>query len=148
MKYYSPEEVRTRLGNLRYFEDLRYLAKKNRHNKTDTESVVWRQILKNRRTGYQFLRQKPINRFIIDFYCSKLLLAIEIDGGIHDKRKAYDEGRDQILESMGIKTLRINNEEVKENIVMVNKKIMNMISERKTFLSLSSKGEAAKPRGI
>jgi very-short-patch-repair endonuclease len=49
---------------------------------------------------------------------------------------------------MGIKTLRINNEEVKENIVMVNKKIMNMISERKTFLSLSSKGEAAKPRGI
>ena len=141
MKYYAPEEARTRLGNLRYLEDLTFLAKRNRKNYTNAEGIVWNQILKHSWTGYKFLRQKSINRFILDFYCSKLLLAIEIDGGIHNKRKNYDKGRDQMLESMGIKTIRITNQEVIDNIVLVSKKIMNIINERKSFLSLSSKGD-------
>jgi very-short-patch-repair endonuclease len=148
MKYYSPEEARTRLGNLRYLEDLRLLAKRNRKNFTIAETIVWNQILKHSWTGYKFLRQKSINRFILDFYCSKLLLAIEIDGGIHEKRKNYDKGRDQILESMGIKTLRIGNQEVVDNIVLVSKKIKEEIHAReKLFLSLSSKGDVPTKSG-
>ena len=57
-----------------------------------------------------------IGRFILDFYCSKLLLAIEIDGDIHDNRKNYDEGRGLYLEQRAIKTVRFRNEEVLNNI--------------------------------
>jgi len=49
---------------------------------------------------YRFLRQKPIGNYILDFYCSKLLLAIEIDGISHEDRIDYDHKRDDYLLSL------------------------------------------------
>ena len=69
MKYFCPEESRTKTGFLRYFEDLRYFAKSNRNNPTEAEKLFWLRLKKYK---YTFLRQKPIYRFIVDFYCSKL----------------------------------------------------------------------------
>jgi len=51
-----------------------------------------------------------LNFFIPDFYCSKARLVIEIDGGIHDKRKDYDQWREKILNKMNIRVLRFKNE--------------------------------------
>ena len=84
-------------GHLKYLEELRTLSRNNRTNATRTENIVWYEILKNNRTGFKFLRQKPINKFILDFYCKELLLAIEVDGKYHDKRINYDEARDKFL---------------------------------------------------
>jgi len=127
MKYVCPEEVRTQSGNIRYLTDLRRLAMQNRNNPTKAEEIIWKRLRKLR---YPFLRQKPIDRFIIDFYCSKLLLAVEVDGDSHDGRKNYDEGRDKMLANMGIKTVRFRNEKVLLDIEKVMKKLMIVIEER------------------
>ena len=81
-----------------------------------------------RKMGYKFVRQKPINRFILDFYCSELNLAIEIDGSSHDRKKGYDEARDKFLQQIGIKTIRVTNNEVLNNIEAVRLKLMGFIS--------------------
>lgn len=124
MKYITDEKFRAKRGNLKYLDELRLLAKQNRNNPTLAESVLWNKI---RTFEPHFLRQKPINRFIIDFYCPKLLLAIEIDGGYHQERKKYDDGRDEILRCMGIKTLRFSNEQVLNNISDVLLELENII---------------------
>lgn len=66
--------------------------------------------------GYQFMRQKPIGAYIVDFYCSKLGLVIEIDGESHADKFDYDIRRQQFLESMGMTVLRFNDTEVKKDI--------------------------------
>ena len=69
--------------------------------------------------GYQFMRQKPIHHFIVDFYCSKLKLAIEIDGESHRLRFSEDLRRQEYLEQMGIAFLRFNDLDVKKDIANV-----------------------------
>jgi very-short-patch-repair endonuclease len=62
------------------------------------------------------MRQKPIGNYIVDFYCSKLKLVIEIDGESHDARFQYDVERQRFLESMGLTVLRFNDIDVKKDI--------------------------------
>ena len=112
-------------------------ARKLRRNSTEAENTLWEAVLRKRKLrGYKFLRQKPIQFFILDFYCSKLLLAIEVDGKIHDNRKEYDEERTFILNSLGIKVLRYKNSEVLNNLDDVAKKLNNEIEKREAELSL------------
>jgi len=65
---------------------------------------------------YRFLRQKPIDCFILDFYCSKLLLGIEVDGSSHDNKQEYDEARTGRLNFLGIKIIRYTNEVILKDI--------------------------------
>ena len=127
MKYVVEEKFRAKNGHTKYLDDLAPLAKQNRHRPTLAEKAFWHQI-KNIKP--QFLRQKPISRFILDFYCSKLLLDVEIDGDYHQKRRIYDEGREEILYTMGIKTIRFSNEQVLNNIGNVMAKLEITIKER------------------
>ena len=71
--------------------------------------------------GYKFNRQKPLDRYIVDFYCKKLNLVIEIDGDSHDHEEAKikDIQRQKILEEMGLSFLRFEDLDVKKNIVQV-----------------------------
>ena len=64
--------------------------------------------------GYDFDRQRPIDDYIVDFYCKKLMLAIEVDGSSHDNERAQtnDYLRQARLESLGIKFLRFREEQV------------------------------------
>ncbi len=55
---------------------------------------------------YQFTRQKPIDKYIVDFYCSKLLLVIEIDGESHNDKQLYDERRDKQLRGLGLELIK------------------------------------------
>lgn len=115
-------------GSVNYLKELKGLSRKNRKNPTESEEKIWREVLMKRKTGYKFLRQKPINQFILDFYCSELNFAIEIDGDSHNIRKSYDEARDLFLKQVGIKTIRFTNDEVLNNIDEVRKKIINFVS--------------------
>lgn len=139
MRYICPEESRTRIGNLKYLEQLRLLARKNRKNPTEAEETIWKEI---RKLGYPFLRQKPLIRFVLDFYCSKLLLAVEIDGDSHDNKKYYDKERDLMLEGIGVKTVRFGNEEVLGNVEVVVGNLIKVMHKREIELNkppLSSK---------
>ena len=113
----------TQKGNLRYLEKLRWAAKINRNKMTKSESKIWYEFLKNRPMNYKFTRQKPIFRFVLDFYCSELLLAIEVDGDSHDFRASQDFERDKYLARMNIKTLRFRNEDVLNNFFKINFRI-------------------------
>ena len=66
--------------------------------------------------GYDFNRQRPIDNFIVDFYCKELQLAIEIDGDTHIYRYDYDEKMQKELEKLGVSFLRFEDIEVKRNI--------------------------------
>lgn len=85
---------------------------RKQENLTKAEGLVWNMILKGKRTWYQFLRQKPLGNYILDFYSQKLKLAIEIDGKSHDWKAKEDEERTAFLNTLWIKVLRYTNEQV------------------------------------
>ena len=119
----TDENYQTNRGHLKYLEELKQLSIKNRQNPTEAEYVMWRFLRKNK-YGYKFVREKQIFRFIIDFYCRKLLLAIEIDGESHNKKKNYDLERDKYLLNANIKTLRFTNDEVLNDFDSVLKRLL------------------------
>jgi len=99
------------------------IARELRSNPTSSEKRLWRYLRKRQLGGYKFLRQKPFiyekcdNQkyfFIADFYCAELKLVIEVDGRIHDFQKEYDYQRDLVMSGLGLKVLRIRNEELDE----------------------------------
>ncbi len=87
-------------------------------------------LLKWDRTGYRFLRQKPIEWYILDFYCPKLKLAIEIDGESHENKWDYDQQRDRKLRSLGIKTLRYRDQDVDKKLEAVSEHMYTEIEQR------------------
>ena len=68
--------------------------------------------------GFQFMRQKPIDKYIVDFYCSKLKLVIEIDGYSHASEEAHkkDMVRQKHLELLGLTVLRFDDRAVKQDL--------------------------------
>jgi very-short-patch-repair endonuclease len=79
--------------------------------------------------GYPFYRQKIIGKVIVDFYCPKANLVIELDGGQHysETGKAKDGARDDVFREMGIKVLRFSDRDVFENIGGVMERIWDCI---------------------
>ena len=121
------EAINEKRNCVRYRDGLVVMSKRNRKKPTQSEKIIWKEVLSRDQTGYRFLRQKPIDRFIVDFYCPKLLLAIEIDGGSHIKKKGRDENRDKFLKQIGITTIRFTNDEIINDIKLVKKKILDLI---------------------
>ncbi len=87
-------------------------AKEMRKNPTPSESKLWREYLRS--FPLKVWRQKPIDNFIVDFYCPKLKLVIEIDGESHFTQEAivYDHDRTQVLEGYSLRVIRFTNDEV------------------------------------
>ena len=88
---------------------------------TDAEQALWLKVRGKQFKGYPFYRQKPIGRFIVDFYCPKGNLAIELDGGQHysQEGKVKDNQRDHVLKEMGLRVLRFSDRDVFENMEAV-----------------------------
>ena len=105
-------------------------AKELRRNLTQAEMVLWG-YLKTNPLGYKFRRQHPFFNYIADFFCYKLRLIIEVDGSIHNKEdvKKYDEEREKIIKSEGLKLIRFTNEEVMQQMEAVIIKIESMLHE-------------------
>jgi very-short-patch-repair endonuclease len=101
-----------------YNPKLKELAKKLRKNMTLGEILLWNELKQKKMLGYDFDRQRPIDNFIVDFYCKDLQLAIEIDGDSHENEDAYQKDliRQQKLEQLGVKFLRFDDSEVKKNM--------------------------------
>jgi very-short-patch-repair endonuclease len=88
--------------------------RKLRQHQTNAEELVWRFIRNRQMLDYKFRRQYSVDRFVIDFYCVELKLAIEIDGGTHNtpEQKKKDIGRQKYLEAFNIKFIRIKDDEL------------------------------------
>jgi len=98
---------------------------------TDAERFLWSKIRQRQVKGHQFYRQKIIGRYIVDFYCPKAALVIEVDGGQHytEEGKVKDKTRDNALFHMGIKVLRFSDREVFLDIHAVMEKIWGCVQE-------------------
>ena len=105
---------------LPYNSTLTQLARENRKNPTPAESRMWHQVLRMRCfENYKFLRQKPIDNYIVDFYCSELHLVIEIDGDSHAEAVEYDAVRTSVLEALGLTVVRYTNHDIMHNLESV-----------------------------
>ena len=122
-----------------YNNELKTIARKNRKNPTPAENLLWRNVLSNKQFDMlKFTRQKPIENFIADFYCSELLLVIEVDGDTHANQEAYDELRSEILsEKYNIEVIRYSNDEVLNNIEGVYTDLIEKIKKRKQNINLT-----------
>lgn len=82
-----------------------------RKNPTPAEKKLWEYL---REAPLKFYRQRPIDNFIVDFYCEKIKLIIEVDGDSHftESGIVYDEARTKILEGYQLKVIRFTNDEV------------------------------------
>ncbi|MCJ8164714.1 endonuclease domain-containing protein [Pontibacter sp. E15-1] len=85
-----------------------------RSNQTPAEEELWHLLRKHRLGGQKFRRQHSIGNYIVDFYCATEKLIIVVDGAVHDTAEAIanDEVRDETLEHLGYKVIRIRNGEV------------------------------------
>ena len=90
-----------------------------RHDPTPAEKKLWYELLRD--LPHKFTRQKPLGRYVADFYCSRLRLVIELDGDSHytDRAQCYDEMRTILLEQQGLRVIRFTNTEVLQNFEAV-----------------------------
>ena len=99
-----------------YNPKLKKLARELRNNSTLSEVLLWNQLKARKMRGYQFMRQKPIGEYIVDFFCSKLKLVIEIDGESHVDKYEKDKIRQLNLERLSLSFLRFSDLDVKTNL--------------------------------
>ena len=101
------------------------------------EILLWNELKQKKMLGYDFDRQRPIDNFIVDFYCKDLQLAIEVDGDSHnfDEVIEKDEIRQQRLEKLGVNFLRFDDTEVKKDMNNVLLTIKGWIMENEQSIN-------------
>ena len=119
-----------------YNPKLKSFARTNRKNPTPAEKKIWDILSRQQFAEMKFTRQKPLDNFIVDFYCPQLLLAIEIDGDSHTEQELYDDVRSNFLmKKYGVEVIRYNNHDVLNNPEGVYIDLFSQVLSRKQFLS-------------
>ena len=116
---------------LPYDKDLKEFSRYLRNNSTLSEILLWNKIKNRALNGYLFNRQKPLDRYIVDFYCQELKLVIEIDGSSHNHPEAYlsDVKRQTALEKIDLRFIRFHDIDVKRNMDNVIRTIESYIKD-------------------
>ena len=107
---------------------------------TLSEIILWNELKRKQIKRCDFDRQRPIDNFIVDFYCKDLMLAIEIDGESHYGKEKYDEPRNEKLKYLGIHVLRFDDLEIRQNLDGVVKVIEMWIEDNKPTPNPSKEG--------
>lgn len=99
-----------------------------RNNMTKAEVILWSKLKGRQLLDYKFRRQHRIGNYIVDFYCPKLKLALEIDGESHytSEGKLHDKKRDKYLEELGISVQKFTNVQIKQNLNDVLREIIKL----------------------
>ena len=122
-------------------DNLLAFARKLQLEQTDAEQLIWRLLRDRRLAGAKFHRQHPVEadgkKFILDFYCHELKLAVELDGGQHQEQAARDATRTTVLEKLGIAVLRFWNNDVLQQTESVLEKLWMTLMEKSPSTSPS-----------
>lgn len=94
-------------------------ARELRKQQTSAEAFLWECLRDRRLLKAKFRRQHNIGQYIVDFYCHAALLAIEVDGAVHDSQQVRDADRDEWIQSQGLTVLRFRNDEVFDELEKV-----------------------------
>jgi len=105
------------------------MAEQLRQRMTEAEIILWEALSNKKLDGLKFRRQHAIDRFVVDFYCHKHKLIIELDGDVHLKEdvKLNDINREEELKEHGLKILRFKNEDVFNDLPKVLEKIRKIV---------------------
>ena len=131
-----------------YKPNLKLLSRKLRNNSTLSEVLLWNYLKCKKMKGYDFHRQKPIDNYIVDFFCPKLNLIIEIDGVSHEFKGDVDYERRKRLESLGLKFLRFLDIDVKKNMEEVLEGIRNWIEDYEREYSFGGKSNTPPAKAV
>jgi len=99
------------------------VARELRRRSTRGEEILWAALRNRQLEGRKFRRQQPVGPFVLDFYCSQERLAVEVDGGAHTAQRDLDAERQSLIESLGIRFVRVANEDVESELAAVLKRI-------------------------
>ncbi|MBI3237542.1 MAG: DUF559 domain-containing protein [Flavobacteriia bacterium] len=91
------------------------------------EKFIWKVVLSRKQTGERFLRQRPIDQLIVDFFAPDINLIIEIDGNSHSHKGEYDRYREDKLRSLGYELIRFSEGEVLCNLDDVHAQLVHVI---------------------
>lgn len=121
---------------LPYNPNLKKRSRDMRNNPTKSEEKFWNELLKNKKSGFQFYRQKPLYHYVADFYSAKLKMVVEIDGSSHDDKEEYDKNRDERLGGYDLKVIHYKNDDVLNRFNVVKEDFEKQIKIREKELSL------------
>jgi very-short-patch-repair endonuclease len=112
---------------------LKNLAREQRKDPTEAESLLWQLLRRRQLLGFKFRRQHQFGDYVSDFYCSEAQLVIECDGSIHQKneRWRHDQIRDAYMTSQGVRVLRFTNEQVLGDVAAVLREIAEHLPEKR-----------------
>lgn len=114
--------------NNNYNSNLKEYARELRtETVSQAEKYIWKALLSRNKQGYKFKRQRPIDYFIVDFFCADLKLIIEIDGSSHLNKGEYDFCREKKLKSLGYEIIRFTEGEVMQNLSSVHERLSFVI---------------------
>ncbi len=132
-----------------YDKRIKDFARNHRKALTEAEKVLWGYLRKKQIGGLRFLRQAAIGYYIADFYCPKVRLIIEVDGGYHQeaRQKMKDENRDFILSRRTYEVMRFSNEEVILDPVRVIKEI-NATAQKRLLAAIRRNGDSVGQRRV
>ena len=107
-------------------------AREMRKSPTESETRLWSVLRSRSLAGYKFRRQHPIGGYILDFYCARRRLAVELDGGQHTDEDAieYDRRRTQRLGGLGVRVLRFSDVDMLREPQVVADEILRVLEEK------------------
>ncbi len=119
---------------MKYKSNIKHLKQTRQYlrtHSTSAEAELWQHLKNKQLEGRKFRRQHSIENYVVDFYCSKEKLIIELDGDLHGDyiQIQHDEKRDEILSKMGYKILRFENKFVFQDLEWVKNEITRCFSE-------------------
>ena len=114
-----------------YNPKLKEFAKQLRNNSTKAEIILWQKLKRDQMYGYDFHRQKPIDNYILDFFCYELMLGIEVDGYSHEFLEVYEKDliKEKKMNELGITVLRFSDYQVLKDTENVIRAIAFFIEE-------------------
>lgn len=120
-------------------------ARELRKNMTIGEAILWRSLKRRAIKGYDFHRQKPIGDYIVDFFCPRLMLAVEIDGESHRGKEEADRERQRRIEALGVTFLRFDDLDARLDDGGVALAIEHWIEEQERMSSFHTPFEPGEP---
>ncbi|MDY7395680.1 endonuclease domain-containing protein [Aureibaculum sp. 2210JD6-5] len=114
-----------------YNPKLKEFARELRNNSTKAEIILWQKLKRKQIYGYDFHRQKPLDNYIVDFFCHELMLAIEVDGYSHILFEVQnkDVKKENRLNELGVEVLRFSDYQVLKDTENVMRSIEHFIVE-------------------
>lgn len=114
-----------------YNPKLKELARDLRNNSTKAEIILWLKLKSKQMYGYDFHRQKPIDNYILDFFCQELMLGIEVDGYSHGIVEVYDKDivKEEKMINLGIGILRFTDDQILRDMDNVLRAIESYIQD-------------------